>query len=144
MSHCIQPDSLVTLNFRIAHSESGAVMYSTFEASPMTVRIGAGELMPALETRLLGMAAGTRQMLEYAAGEAFGAYNETLVERVDRRHIPPELELAADTVYSFPAPDGSSYPGLVRELTSDYALVDFNHPLAGRAVSVEVEIIGIN
>jgi len=51
--------------------------------------------------------------------------------------------LAQDTVYAFPAPDGSSYPGLVRELTEDYALVDFNHPLAGKAVTVEVEIIGV-
>ena len=56
---------------------------------------------------------------------------------------PVGMELTVDTVFSFIAPDGSRYPGLVRELTDEYALVDFNHPLAGKAVNVEVEIIGV-
>lgn len=141
--HTIQANSLITLNFRVSHTGSGAVMFSSFDATPMTQQMGAGELMPALEARLLGLAAGARETFQFAPGEAFGPYSETLIERVERRHIPAELQLAADTVYAFPAPDGSNYPGLVRELTDDYALIDFNHPLAGKAVSVEVEIIGV-
>lgn len=139
----IQPNSLITLNFRIAQADNGVVMFSSFDATPMTLQMGAGELMPALEARLLGMPAGTRETLQFAEGEAFGPYSEELVEKVARAHIPPELQLTQDTIYSFPAPDGSSYPGLVRELTDDYARIDFNHPLAGKAVSVEVEIIGV-
>lgn len=139
----IQPNSLITLNFRIAQADNGVVMFSSFDSTPMTMQMGAGELMPALEARLLGMPAGTRETLLFAEGEAFGPYNDGLVEKVARAHIPPELQLAQDTVYSFPAPDGSSYPGLVRELTDAYARIDFNHPLAGKAVTVEVEIIGV-
>lgn len=139
----ILPTSLVTLNFRVSHATSGRVMFSTFEATPMTLQMGAGDLMPALETRLLGLSDGARETLQFEAGEAFGPYSEALVERVERRHIPATLQLEQDTVYSFPAPDGSSYPGLVRELTDEYALIDFNHPLAGQAVTVEVEIIGV-
>ncbi|MBS1210729.1 MAG: peptidylprolyl isomerase FKBP-type [Proteobacteria bacterium] len=139
----ILPTSLVTLNFRVSHATSGRVMFSTFEATPMTLQMGSGDLMPALETRLLGLSDGARETLQFAAGEAFGPYSEALVERVERRHIPATLQLEQDTVYSFPAPDGSSYPGLVRELTDEYALIDFNHPLAGQAVTVEVEIIGV-
>lgn len=139
----IGPESLVTLNLRIMHEASGTVMYSSFEATPMTLRLGSGELIPALEQRLVGMPTGAHETLHFAPGEAFGAYKEDLIERVARRDIPAELELAPDTVFSFPAPDGSSYPGLVRELTEEHAVIDFNHPLAGKAVAVEVEIVGI-
>lgn len=143
MSTNIGPDSLVTLNLRVADAATGTVMYSSFENTPLTLKLGAGELMAALESRLLGLPAGTRETVQLPPGEAFGPYRKELVERVKRSGIPPDMELATDTVFAFPAPDGSRYPGLVRELTAEHALVDFNHPLAGRAVAVEFEIIGI-
>jgi FKBP-type peptidyl-prolyl cis-trans isomerase SlpA len=43
----------------------------------------------------------------------------------------------------FAAPDGSTHAGLVRELSADFAVIDFNHPLAGKVVRFEVEVIGI-
>lgn len=143
MSGHIGTNSLVTLHLRISHANGGTVVFSSFESTPMTQQMGVGELMPTLEARLLGLVAGARATLEFPAGEAFGNYDESLVERVARRDIPTELQLEQDVVYSFPAPDGSAYPGLVRELGDDYALIDFNHPLAGKAVTMEVEIIGV-
>ena len=101
----ILPTSLVTLNFRVSHATSGRVMFSTFEATPMTLQMGSGDLMPALETRLLGLSDGARETLQFAAGEAFGPYSEALVERVERRHIPATLQLEQDTVYSSSAPE---------------------------------------
>jgi len=143
MSGLVQANSLVTLNFRISQVGSSVVMMSTFESRPATMQLGAGELMPALETRLIGLAPGAHEHFQFAPGEAFGPYNEDLVERIARQHIPPEMKLEQDAVYAFPAPDGSSYPGLVRELGADFAVIDFNHPMAGKAVCVEVEIVGI-
>lgn len=139
----IRTDSLVTLNFRVMHPNGRMTYLSTFESTPTTVQMGAGELAPGVEARLLGLPPGTRTAFDMAAGEAFGDYDPRLVERVDRRAIPPELKLEADMVFSFPAPDGSAYPGLVREITATEAVIDFNHPLAGKAVKVEVEIIGV-
>ena len=139
----VQPDSLVTLNIRIAHAESGTVMYSSFEATPMTLKLGTGELMASIETRLVGMGSGHRETFRLESGEAFGPYQQELVEKVDRKHVPADMALAEDTVFAFTAPDGSKYPGLVRQLTEEFALVDFNHPLAGQAVAVEVEIVGV-
>jgi FKBP-type peptidyl-prolyl cis-trans isomerase SlpA len=46
-------------------------------------------------------------------------------------------------VIEFAAPDGSKYTGLVRELTPDTVLIDFNHPLAGKSIRFEVQVVGI-
>ena len=139
----IQANSLVTLHFRVMHPSGRMVYLSTFESTPTTVQIGAGEFAPGLEARLMGLNPGAREMFDMAEGEAFGPYSPELVERVRRSDIPEELKLEADMVFSFPAPDGTSYPGLVREINDTEAVIDFNHPLAGKAVKVEVEIIGV-
>ena len=139
----IHAHSLVTLNFRVTHPVTSQTLITTFDSTPATMQLGAGELMPALESRLIGLSPGVRKVFHFAPGEAFGDYSDTLVERVQRKHIPPSLMLEQDTVLSFPAPDGSTYPGLVRELTDTEAVIDFNHPMAGKAVDVEVEIIGV-
>lgn len=143
MSGTIQTGSLVTLHFRVMHPVTGVSLLSTFESTPATMQVGAGELMPALEARLLGLGPGAREVFDFAEGEAFGPYNPQLVERVKRSDIPDTLHLEKDTVLSFPAPDGTSYPGLVRELNDHDALIDFNHPLAGKPVKMEVSIIGV-
>ena len=143
MSGSIQVGSLVTLHFRVTHPDSGVTLISTFEANPGTMQIGAGELMPALEARLIGLGPSAREVFKFAPGEAFGIHHPQLVERVPLRDIPPGLIVEADTMLSFPAPDVSSYPGLVRELNEVDAVIDFNHPLAGKAVDIEVAIIGV-
>lgn len=143
MMKTIQSDSLVTLNIRISDSETATVMHSTFEATPLTLKFGAGELMGSIEQRMLGLGEGSHESFQLESGEAFGPYRRDLVEQVARADIPAEMDVQTDTVYAFTAPDGSTYPGLVRELNDTHAVVDFNHPLAGRAVTAEVEVIGI-
>jgi len=136
-----QPDSLVTLHYRIA-LENGQPLISTFEGTPATLQLGNGELLPNLERLLAGLESGMRQLFTLAPEDAFGPHNPDLVERVRREHMPDE-EIEALSIMEFTAPDGSRYSGLVREIDETSALIDFNHPLAGKTIRFEVEIIGI-
>jgi FKBP-type peptidyl-prolyl cis-trans isomerase SlpA len=74
--------------------------------------------------------------------DAFGPYRDELIEVVARKHMPDE-EIEAMSVMEFTAPDGSRYSGLVREIDAEKAVIDFNHPLSGKTINLEVEIIGI-
>lgn len=139
----ITAQSLVTLNLRISHPETGEAFISTFESTPATLQLGAGELSAGIESSLIGLKTGTHTTLELPAGQAFGHYNPELIERVKRSDIPTDFAVEKDAVLRFAAPDGSSYPGLVTELTDTEAVIDFNHPLAGRKVTLEVQIIGV-
>ena len=56
----------------------------------------------------------------------------------------PDEDYASGDVVQFPTPDGAgAFAGMVRELGDDWLLFDFNHPLAGQAVSFEVQLIGV-
>ena len=135
----ITPTSLVTLHYRIT-TPDGRPFISTFESQPATLQLGAQEMMPDLEANLLGLAVGETRCVDLE--NAFGPYRSDLVEIVARAHMGPE-NIEPMSVMEFSAPDGSRYPGLVREIDSQSAKVDFNHPLAGQTVRFEVKVVGI-
>ena len=114
---------------------------------PATLSLGTGELAPAMEARLLGLVAGSEQSFALAAGEAFGERDPALVHRVSRAALDAEGDADGDyrigDVVRFPAPDGQSIAGVVRDVEDDALVFDFNHPLAGRAVTFDVKLIGV-
>ena len=146
MNH-VQAGSFLTLHYRLAGPD-GADVINTFDDKPATLSLGTGELSPAVEQRLLGLAEGCRERFELAAGEAFGERNGDLLQRVKRSLLAelgdPDETYAVGDVVQFPTPDGQgAYAGVVRELGPEWVLFDFNHPLAGQPVSFEVHLIGV-
>ncbi len=143
----IQQGSFLTLHYRLAGPD-GADIVNTFDDKPATLSLGAGQLAPAIEARLVGLAEGAHTRFELAAGEAFGERNPEMLQRVKRALLEelgdPDQTYSVGDVVEFPTPDGTGrYAGLVREVGEDWLLFDFNHPLAGQPVSFEVQIIGV-
>ena len=128
----------------------GVDIINTFGGKPATLSLGNGELSPAIEQRLLGLAEGTRTTFELAAGEAFGERNPELLQWVARKLLnelgDPDEKYSVGDVVQFPTPDGlGQYAGAVQQIkeVGDAVLFDFNHPLAGRPVLFEVQLIGV-
>ena len=150
----VEPGSFLTLHYRMA-GPAGDII-NTFTDKPATLTLGTGELSPAVEQHLLGLAEGTRTQFALAPGEAFGDRNPEMVQWVARRLLDElgdqheRYELGE--VVQFPTPDGmGSYAGSVRQVGDDAdgdgrpdaVLFDFNHPLAGQPVTFEVHVIGV-
>jgi FKBP-type peptidyl-prolyl cis-trans isomerase SlpA len=135
------------LHYRLAGPD-GAELINTFNDKPATLSLGTGELAPAMEARLMGLPEGTRESFELAPGEAFGERNPELLQRVKRALLDelgdPDERYSVGDVVQFPTPDGQgAYAGVVREVDGDVLVFDFNHPLAGRPVTFEVQLIGV-
>jgi FKBP-type peptidyl-prolyl cis-trans isomerase SlpA len=143
----IQPGSFLTLHYRLAGPD-GAQLVDTFAGKPATLSLGNGELSPAIEARLLGLAEGAQASFDLAPGEAFGERNPDLVQKLGLSLLhglgDPDATYGVGDVVQFPTPDGAaSYAGVVRETGDDWLLFDFNHPLAGQPVRFDVQVIGI-
>jgi FKBP-type peptidyl-prolyl cis-trans isomerase SlpA len=139
----VLPDSYLTLHYRLSAAD-GTEFVSTFDLSPATLQMGSGQLSEPLEKCLIGLAAHQPRAFQLAASEAFGERNPQLVERIARSALPPEIELKENSLIEFGAPDGGvGFSGVLLELSEHSALFDFNHPLAGKPICFEVEIIGI-
>ena len=143
----IQPGAFLTLHYRLAGPD-GADVVTTFNDKPATLTLGAGQLAPAIEQRLLGLAEGARARFELSPGEAFGDRNPDMVQRLARSVMDelgdPEAEYHLGDVVNFPTPDGQGrFAGVVRGLGEGWLEFDFNHPLEGQAVTFEVQVIGV-
>ena len=143
----VDTGSFLTLHYRLAGPD-GTDVINTFGAGPATLSLGAGQLAPAMEELLLGMAAGRRETFQLEAGAAFGARKPELVQRVARSLLaqlgPEDSAFEIGDVVQFPRPDGEpGFAGVVRETADDWLLFDFNHPLAGEAVRFEVQVLGV-
>ena len=138
----VQPDSYLTLHYRLSDA-LGNEFVSTFDLSPATLQMGSGQLAETLEHCLLGLSAHQPKVFELEAEKAFGMHNPRLVERISRSALPADIELKENSLIEFNAPDGGGFSGVLLELSETNALFDFNHPLAGKTIRFEVEIIGI-
>lgn len=147
----VRADSYLTLHYRLCDDANNEYV-STFDLSPATLQMGSGQLAAPLERCLIGLRANERRTIDLSCGEAFGEHNPQLVERIARSALPPGVELKPNSLIEFGAPAenagvraeaGISFVGFLRELSETTALFDFNHPLAGKAIRFEVEIIAI-
>ena len=143
MTQIVQPDSLLTLHYRIS-LDNGQALISTFESQPATMQLGHGDIAPTLERCLAGITVGERHTFLLEPENAFGVHREDLVEKVRLEDVPDGTEVEPMVIMEFTAPDGTRYPGLIREVLDTHAVIDFNHPLAGKSIRFEVEVIGVN
>ncbi|MGB4359745.1 MAG: FKBP-type peptidyl-prolyl cis-trans isomerase [Rhodoferax sp.] len=146
----VQTGSFLTLHYRLSGPAGDVV--NTFASAPATLTLGTGELSPALEAHLIGLAEGTRTTLELAAGEAFGPRSPEMQQWMARKELMDlggaDESYAVGDVVKFPTPDGQGeFAGVIVDFRSDQkgeaVLFDFNHPLAGQPVTFEVQLIGV-
>jgi FKBP-type peptidyl-prolyl cis-trans isomerase SlpA len=142
MSEIVRAGNLITLHYRVATGDDTELV-STFDSTPATLQLGSGELAPPLEHCLIGISVGERHVFLLDADQAFGSHNPQLTQRMARSALPPGASPELHGLIEFAAPDGAKFTGIVRELDDEAVLVDFNHPLAGKPVRFEVQIIGI-
>jgi len=142
VSEVVKENSLLTLHYRLALADDTELV-STFGGKPATLQLGSGELAPVLEKCIIDLPVGERTVFLLEPEQAFGPHNPQLMQRFARSELPNPGELREMALIEFKAPNGATYTGLVRELTAEDALIDFNHPLAGKAIRFEVDVIGV-
>jgi len=105
---------------------------------------GYDQILPALEKQLIGMSAGTETEFVITADNAFGAYDEALVETRSFADFPEGRNLETGKwVIASNKQTGAQYSYYVRQKTSEAVALDFNHPLAGKDLYYHVKVIHV-
>lgn len=136
----ITEKSQVTLHFELS-LEDGQIVDSNFEQSPASFTFGDGSLLPAFEEVLLGLASGQEASFVMPPEKAFGVHNESNVQRMPRTQFSMDLE--EGMVVSFADMSKNELPGVIADIGDEEVVVDFNHPLAGRALTFKVQIVAV-
>ncbi len=134
--------SRVSLHFSLSLTD-GTVADSSFGGEPVSVVIGDGSLDRGLELALIGLRPGDHQTLTLMPGQAFGMPDPAAVNHVPRDSFPAGMAPEPGQIIGFSTPDGQEIAGAVIEVGDEEVEVDFNHPLAGREIVFEVEILSV-
>ena len=137
----IGPDKEVTLHFAL-NLENGDVVDSTFDKKPATFKVGDGNLLPGFEAKLFGLKAGDQRTLQVEPENAFGQPNPQNVQIMPRSQFEG-MELSEGLLVIFNDAANTELPGVVKAFDADQVTIDFNHPLAGKTLNFQVEIIEV-
>ncbi|SDH66508.1 FKBP-type peptidyl-prolyl cis-trans isomerase [Pseudomonas panipatensis] len=137
----IGPDTQVTLHFALK-LDDGNVVDSTFDKQPATFKVGDGNLLPGFELALYGLKAGDKRTLSIEPEQGFGQPNPQNVQVMPRDQFQG-MDLSEGLLVIFNDAAKTELPGVVKAFDEQQVTIDFNHPLAGKTLAFDVEIIDV-
>ena len=136
----ISPESKIELFFEIRLLD-GAVVDSNFNKQAATFTIGDGNMLAGFESVLIGLQEQQKAVFTLEPEQAFGMPNPSNMQSVARNKFT-DMELEEGLMISFQDPSGE-LPGVVSSFDDKEVIIDFNHPLAGKTLEFEVEIVKV-
>jgi peptidylprolyl isomerase len=121
----------------------GTVFDSSVNRMPLELVVGGGDVIPGFEKALVGLAPGSFVIENIPAQQAFGAYNHDLVLSVDKRRIAVKGALEVGKRMSVEIEPGCEVQAKVISVKGQTVTLDTNHPLAGKDVTLEIEMIEV-
>jgi peptidylprolyl isomerase len=121
----------------------GTVFDSSRERDPLQFVLGAGIMISGFEDAVRGMYLGEKKTVTLTPEEAYGPHREDLVIFVSREELPPGTQLEIGQKIQVQTDEGVVTIAPVIEMTDEGITVDANHPLAGKELTFEIELIKI-
>lgn len=137
----VQNGDTVTVNYT-GRLEDGTIFDTSNQEgrTPLVEKIGEGRLIKGFEDGLMGMSEGEKKTVEIEHTEAYGPVNDLLITEIPKSQVPPDVT-AGETL------QGNSPQGpivvKITEVKEDTVIVDANHPLAGKKLIFDLELVGI-
>lgn len=121
--------------------EDDTVFDSSRERDPLEFTLGSGMVVPGFENLVMGMKEGEKAKETIPCAQAYGERRDELQLEVKRTDIPADLELNIGMNLRMQTPDGQSASVEVVGLTEEAVKLDANHPLSGKDLTFEVELV---
>lgn len=139
----IRPGSRVRLHLAI-YLEDGTEAISTFGEAPMELTLGDGALTGGTERLLIGLSTGSTELLVDNGSELFGQWTEENLHWLARDDFPDGEVPEPGSLVVFDTPGGTEMAGIIKEIEAERVCVDFNHPLSGRALRIQVQVLEVS
>lgn len=123
--------------------EDGTVFDSSRERAPLEFTLGEGQVIPGVEDAVGGMGQGESKTARIPATEAYGPHREELVLVVGPDKFPENVEPDVGQRLQMQQPNGQAVAVTVTDVSDQGIQLDANHPLAGRDLTFDLELVEI-
>ena len=121
----------------------GTVFDSSRERDPLEFQVGAGQILPGFEKAVEGLEPGETTSTTIPAAEAYGERNDEAIIQVDRTQLPEGLNPQVGQQLQMQQPNGQPIAVRVTNVTDKDITLDANHPLAGKDLAFEIELVAV-
>ncbi len=123
--------------------EDGSTFDSSREKAPLEFTLGAGSVIPGFEKAVIGMNEGESKTVTVPPEEGYGEYMNEFVATVEKSRIPPNIDPEIGMVLQAAAQDGSVTNFTITAIDDNEVTLDGNHPLAGKNLTFDIELLEI-
>ena len=136
--------STVTLHYRGTLDDGTEFDSSYNRGEPMTVTVGAGQLIEGFDSALSGMGEGDTKTFTLPPEEAYGDRDEDATTNLSRGVFPDDFEFTAGMTVPLTGPGGQPFLATITEVTDEEVVAALNHPMAGKNLTFEVEVLTVD
>lgn len=124
--------------------EDGSVFDSSYtRGAPISFTIGAGSMIEGFEANIRGMSVGEKKKFTITSDEAYGPHDEAAVQQVLKTNFPTDFDFTLGSMVTGSNPNGGSVNATIISEEADSVTLDFNHPMAGKDLTFEVEVVSL-
>ncbi|MEP2770913.1 MAG: peptidylprolyl isomerase [Fulvivirga sp.] len=121
----------------------GSVFDTSQDREPLEFEIGAGMMIAGFDQAVTGMKVGDKKTAELSAEEAYGQKNDEMVVEVPKAQLPEDLKPEVGQQLGMQQPNGQNIPVVVTKVEEETIEIDANHPLAGKDLVFDIELVEI-
>ena len=134
--------NLVKVNYSL--TVDGNVVDRSQEGKPLEFKVGENQVIPGFEEALVGMKVGEKKSFELSPDKGYGQEDPRAIQTVEKDKLPSDITPEVGMILHAQMPNGQPMPMRIIEVDEDTIVVNLNHPLAGKTLNFDVEVVEIN
>jgi len=123
--------------------DDGTQFDSSSGREPLQFTLGSGQVIPGFEKAVEGMAVGDSKKVNIPPEQAYGPRHEQMIQDVPKTALPDDLDPVEGMALQAQGQDGKVINLTVTAVQDDSITVDGNHPLAGKALNFDIQLVDI-
>jgi peptidylprolyl isomerase len=123
--------------------DDGTIFDSSWDVEPLEFTLGEGTVIKGFESAVVGMSAGETKKVNILSDDAYGPYRDDFIININRSLFPPHIEPIEGLILDLNQPGGGTVQAIVIKVTHESVTLDANHPLAGKDLTFEIDLLEI-
>ena len=138
-----QSGNTVKIKYNLKLQEDNKLIDESTNNQTMELKLGENKVIPMLEDAIVGMSPGDAKTVSIPSDQAFGAHKQDLVVDIDRNQFPQDTQPQVGQQVTLTHEDGNTTKLTVTDFSDEKVTLDANHPMAGKDMTFEIELLEI-
>ena len=137
----VENGNKVSVHYRGTFTDGEEFDSSYTRDQPLTFTVGSGETIPGFEAAIVGMSAGETKSVTLSPENAYGEINEDAIQSIPKTQFPEDFNAETGGMVEGVNPTGQRVRATITEVHDEHITLDFNHPMAGKELNFEIELV---